>query len=131
MASCCLFLIFLIPLVSAIITATVKSDRKYASYNRYAVFVWSIIANLGVILYMLAKLNPEKTGIQLIEQYKMLSMPEIDILLGADMFSTLLLLAINLSFLIAGLCKNNRKVKNIGYNTIIFYQYDKRLYNGC
>ncbi len=107
MTSHVLLLLIIIPLLGAIMTLGAKNDRNYAPYNIYAVSTWSIIANLTAILYILTKMNPEKTGIQIIEQYNLSTFPIIDVLLGADLFSALLLFGINLAFLIAGLCNNN------------------------
>lgn len=106
MSSYVLLLLIIIPLLGAVMTLSAKSDRNYAPYNIYAVSAWPIMANLVVILYILTKMDPEKNGIQLIEQYNWLSFPKIDVLFGVDLFSALLLLGINLSFLIAGVCNN-------------------------
>lgn len=117
-----LFLLFLVPLIGAITSLSAKSDRNYAPYNIYAVSIWTIMANIGIILYILTKLDPQKSGIQLIEQYSWLSFPQIEILFGVDLFSTLLLLGINLSFLVAGLCNNTQgeKSKTLVVSQLLF-----------
>ena len=49
-------------------------------------------------------MNVAKSGIQIIEKYSWFKLPVTDILLGADTFSMLLLLGVNLSFLVAEMC---------------------------
>ena len=122
MSSYVLLLLVIIPVLGAVIALSAKSDKNYAPYNIYAISVWPIIANLGVILYILTKMNPEKNSIQLIEQYNWLSFPTIDVLLGVDLFSALLLLGINLSFLIAGVCNNTltEKTKTLIVTQLLF-----------
>jgi len=102
MSEMLLLLVVLIPLIGAIFTATAKHTQNYATNNVYNVVVWVLLANISLILYIFSLIDTSKTGIQLVEKYNWLEILPIDFLLGADVFSLLLLLGINLSFLIAG-----------------------------
>ncbi|MBO5039083.1 MAG: hypothetical protein J6C85_06500 [Alphaproteobacteria bacterium] len=99
-----LLLLILIPFIGALFVITAKNDRYYAVDNVYRVSIWTILAELAFQLYVFSFFDIEKNGIQLIEKYRWLNAPEIDILLGADIFSMILALSINLSFLIAVIC---------------------------
>lgn len=107
-----LFLLFLVPLLGAGISLGAKSNRSYDTHNAYAVSVWVSVTNLLIIIYILTRLDAEKSGIQLIEQYSWPSFLHADMLLGVDLFSTLLLLGVNMSFLIAGLCNSASEEKS-------------------
>lgn len=101
-----LLLLILIPFMGTLFVMFAKSDRHYAIDNVYRVSIWSIIAELSFLIYTFSFFDAKKNGIQLIEKYHWLDNPKIDILLGADIFSMLLVLSINLSFLIALVCIN-------------------------
>ena len=96
-----LILIIFIPLCGAFFVLTSKVNKIYSKENVYNVSIWTLFINTLVILYSFSLLDTSKTGIQIIEKYSWLSNPKIDLLFGADVFSMLLLLSINLSFLIA------------------------------
>ena len=98
-----LLLIILIPLFGAFFTLSIQNDKNYSSKNVYSVSIWSLCINVCVILYVFSLLDINKQGIQIIEKYTWLNNPEIDILLGVDILSMLLLLSTNISFLIAEL----------------------------
>jgi NADH-quinone oxidoreductase subunit M len=98
-----LLLLILIPLIGALIALLTKSDRNYAIHNVYNVASVSLGTNIVVILYVFSLMNVEKNGIQMVEKYIWNMFPSIEILLGVDIFSLLLLLGINLSFFVAGI----------------------------
>jgi len=103
-----LLLIILIPLIGACFTAWAKYDAHYAAKNIYHTTIWTILAEVGLIIYTFSKLDIEKNGIQLVEKYSWIDWPTVDILLGVDIFSMLLLLSINFSFLIASVCLSRK-----------------------
>lgn len=103
-----LLLIILIPLIGACFTSWSKYDAHYATKNIYNTAIWTILAEIGLIIYTFSKLDVEKNGIQLVEKYNWIYWHTTDILLGADILSMLLLLSINFSFLIAGICLNRK-----------------------
>lgn len=96
-----LLLIIFIPLCGSFFTLCTKNDRSYNTNNVYNVSIWTLSVNTSVILYVFSLFDIEKQGIQIIEKYSWLKYPPIDLLLGADIFSMLLILSVNLSFLIA------------------------------
>lgn len=95
-----LLLIILIPLIGAIFAISIKNNN-YSNQNIYNVAIWAGIINTLAVLYVFSMFDSQKTGIQIVEKYSWLSNPKVDILLGADIFSMLLLLSVNISFLIA------------------------------
>ena len=95
-----LLLIILIPLIGAIFAISIKNNN-YSNQNIYNVAIWTGIINTLAVLYVFSMFDSQKTGIQIVEKYSWLSNPKVDILLGADIFSMLLLLSVNISFLIA------------------------------
>lgn len=99
-----LLIIMLIPLFGAIFTLSAKDDRNYAANNVYHVAIWTLFINTLLILYVFSQMNIAKNGIQIVEKYMWFKIPSTDVLLGADTFSMLLLLGINLSFLLAEMC---------------------------
>lgn len=108
MISILFLLLILVPFIGAAFTSKAKNDRNYAIQNVYNVSIWVLLTNIGLILYTFSLFDLEKKGIQIIEKYAWLNVPSIEILLGADTFSLLLLLSINLSFLIAIMCLNRQ-----------------------
>ena len=101
-----LLLLVLIPLIGALFAMLAKTDHTGNKSNVYNVSVWSMIFNIILILYIFSGFSIEKQGIQLVEKYKWMDFPPMELLLGADIFSLLLLLSINLSFVIGGICIN-------------------------
>ena len=100
-----LLLIILIPLIGAIFAISIKNNN-YSNQNIYNVAIWTGIINTLAVLYVFSMFDSQKTGIQIVEKYSWLSNPKVDILLGADIFSMLLLLSVNISFLIAEIFPN-------------------------
>lgn len=94
----------LIPFLGAFFVLISKNDKNYSYSNIYNVAIWSLISNVITILYVFSKLDVERSGIQIVEKYSWLKFPPMDILLGTDVFSMLLLLGINFSFLVAEFC---------------------------
>ncbi len=96
-----LLLMIFIPLCGSFFTLCAKSDRSYNVNNVYNVSIWTLGVNTSLILYVFSLFDIEKQGIQIVEKYTWLKIPEIDILFGVDVFSMLLILSVNLSFFIA------------------------------
>lgn len=103
MSGTLLLFVILIPLIGAFLTATSKYTPNYTINNVHNVVIWVLLTNISLILYIFSLIDITKTGIQLVEKYSWLDILPVDLLLGADTFSLLLLFGINLSFLIAGL----------------------------
>lgn len=99
-----LLLLILLPFIGAMFVMSAKSDRHYAVNNVYRVSIWIMAVEIALLLYAFSFFDVEKNGIQLIEKYQWLNNPEIALLLGADIFSMMLVLSINLSLLIAAIC---------------------------
>lgn len=104
MSSYLLFLLIALPIFGAVIIMFSKYDRNYFRKNIYHVAIWTLLTNISLVLYTFSLFDTEKNGIQLVEKYNWLNFPVIDILLGADTFSMLLLLGINIAFGVADIC---------------------------
>ncbi|MBR2273618.1 MAG: hypothetical protein IJ864_02150 [Alphaproteobacteria bacterium] len=122
MISTNLLLLIIIPLLGSIFTITAKSGYIDASKNAYNVAAWTLMANIGVIFSLYLQLDPDKNGIQLVEKYQWLHLPQIDIFLGVDMFSMLLLTTLGLSFLMICLSQEEKdqKAKAIATSILLF-----------
>ena len=105
-----LFLIIL-PLIGALFILTIKDEKNYMVNNIYNVAIWVLLTTILMILYTFSLFDIEKNGIQLVEKYNWLEFPQIIILLGADVFSMLLLFSVNLSFFIAEICSTRSLTK--------------------
>ena len=98
----------LIPLIGSIFALTAHNDKNYTTSNVYNVSILTLIANIGLILYIFAQCNLKEDGLQLIEHFKWIDYPYVEISLGVDIFSLLIILSVNLSFLIGELCLNRK-----------------------
>ena len=106
MSSYILLLLVIIPLIGALFVLSAKSNDNSSKKNIYNVSIWSIVMNIFMVLYIFSKLDETKEELQLIEKYNWLSLPSLDVYLGVDIFSMLLILSLNLSFLISKICLN-------------------------
>ena len=104
MMSYILLLMIVVPLAGAFFSLLSKYDKNYVPDNVYNVSIWIALTNIFLILGAFSLMDIEKNGIQLVEKYHWLTEPEINIFLGADIFSMLLLFGVNFSFLIASVC---------------------------
>lgn len=98
-----LMLLILIPLLGACFTLLTSDDYHHGDKNARNLSIWIMSAEICTVLYICSQLDTEKKAIQLVEKYHWLNFPQIDVLLGADIFALLLLLGINISFLTANL----------------------------
>lgn len=101
MSAYLLLFLIIIPLIGALFILTIKDEKNYTVNNIYNVAIWILLSTLLMILYTFSFFDVEKNGIQMVEKYNWLEFPPIEILLGADVFSMLLLVSVNLSFFIA------------------------------
>lgn len=117
-----LLMLILIPLCGAMFAVCAKNDKNYAAENVYYVAIWTILINTILILYAFSKMDITKSGIQIIEKYTWFDMPIAEILLGADVFSMVLLFGINLSFLVAefGMDYKEERPKTLVASELLF-----------
>jgi NADH-quinone oxidoreductase subunit M len=99
-----LLLLILLPLVGALFILTIRDDRQEDIHNIHNVAIWILGATLLTTLYTFSLVDIEKNGIQIVEKYNWLEFPPVVILLGADVFSLLLLFGVGLSFFISEIC---------------------------
>lgn len=117
-----LLLIMSIPVIGAFFALTAQEDKNLSSENVYNISIWTMIVNVVLILYTFSYLDLEKTGLQLIEKYNWLKYPPTELFVGVDIFSMLLILSINFSFLIAQfyLRRDTKQAKTLIVSTLLF-----------
>lgn len=108
MDSYILLLLIIIPLLGAFFSLAAKNDRADTAQNVYNVSIFSLMANIGVILYVFSCCNTRETGMQLVERFYWTEFPPITLYLGVDIFSLLLILSVNFAFLIGELCLHRK-----------------------
>ena len=117
-----LLLQILIPVIGAFFALTSKEDKSTAPNNVYNIAIWTLLINVIVNLYTFSLLDIEKSGIQFIEKYNWLKYPLAKLFVGVDVFSMLLILSVNFSFLIAQvfLKHNETKSKTLIVSNLLF-----------
>ena len=95
-----LSVIILLPFVGMLFALSSKSDENLSGHNAFNVAVFTVCANLVLILRIFYNLDISKSGLQLVERFNWLENPNIDIILGADVFSVIIIMAVHLAFVI-------------------------------
>ena len=94
-----LSVIITIPFLGMLFALSAKDDEKTKCRNVYTVSQLAVIANIILIFRAISRLDMSQTGLQLVEKFSWLSQPQLSIIFGIDVFSSLLLLAIHIAFL--------------------------------
>lgn len=95
-----LLFIILLPLVGGLFAAFSRADNSANAQNAVNVAVWTIACNIFLLLLLFSKINISDDGFQLIHKFNWQVIPQITVMLGADVFALTLLLGIHLAFLI-------------------------------
>lgn len=106
-----LSIIILVPFLGLLFALSAKDNEQTNSRNVYNVSLFTIIANIVLVLRIFFRLDPQKTGLQLIERFTWLENPRIDIILGIDIFSAMLILAIHIAFIIGFLAVRHNQTQ--------------------
>lgn len=90
--------------------------------NAFNVSVFTIISNIILIWRVFMLLDEKSARLQLIEKFNWLNIPDINIVLGVDVFSLLLILAVHLAVLIGlfGVRANTFRQKLLMVFTMLF-----------
>lgn len=117
-----LILPVLIPLIGAVFVLSAKYDINYVPDNVYNTAGWSLIFNVGVILYLFSQCDIQDASEQLTERISKFLYLDVPIYLGADIFSLLLMLSMNIAFLIAVLCaeRKTERAKAMLFSALLF-----------
>lgn len=117
-----LSLIVALPFFGLLFVLTARDNEETPGRNAFNVCVFSIIANVILIWRIFMILNEQSRDLQLLEKFNWLSTPDINIMLGVDTFSLLLILAVHLAVLIglAGVRGNVCKQKSLMVFTLLF-----------
>ena len=95
-----LSVIILLPFLGMLFALSSKSDESLGNRNAFNVAVFTVCANLVLILRIFYNLDISKNGLQLVERFNWLENPKIDIILGADVFSVIIIMTVHLAFII-------------------------------
>lgn len=95
-----LSIIVLVPFLGVLFALSAKDDEETKGRNVYNVSLFAVVANIVLILRIFSRIDVGKTGLQLVERFTWLDTPRIDIILGIDLFSAMLIFAIHIAFII-------------------------------
>ena len=95
-----LSVIILLPFVGMLFALSSKEDENGGGHNAFNVALFSVGANLVLILRVFYNLDLQKNGLQLIERFNWLENPNIDIIFGVDIFSVVTIMAVHIAFII-------------------------------
>ena len=117
-----LSLIVSLPFLGMLFVLTAKDDKNLPGRNAFNVCIFSILANIVLIWRIFMIINEKSNKLQLIERFNWLSTPDINIVLGIDTFSLLLILATHIAIFIGlfGVRTNINKQKSLMVFTLLF-----------
>ena len=117
-----LSLIVALPFLGMLFVLTARDDGVVKGRNAFNVCIFTIIANIILIWRIFMILNEKSRALQLLERFNWLSTPDINIVLGVDTFSLLLILAVHLAILIglSGVKNNLYRQKSLMVFTLLF-----------
>lgn len=117
-----LSLIIAMPFLGMLFVLTIRDDDETAGRNAFNVCVFTLIANMIIIWRIFMVLDEDNHNLQLLESFRWLNNPGIDIVLGVDPFSLLLILGAHIAVLIglAGIRGNVFRQKSLMIFTLLF-----------
>ena len=117
-----LSLIVALPFLGMLFVLTARDEGAVKGRNAFNVCIFTIIANIILIWRIFMILNEKSRELQLLEKFSWLSTPNINIVLGVDTLSLLLILAVHLAVLIglSGVRNNIYKQKSLMVFTLLF-----------
>ena len=95
-----LSLIIIVPLMGMLFTLLAKEAEDGSTRNIFNVALFSVVANIVLILRIFMLVDVYKPGLQLTETYNWLENPDINIVFGVDVLSLMLILAIHIAYII-------------------------------
>lgn len=81
--------------------ALMPPQNNRGKYNALAVAEFTVIVNILMLAKILTQLDIDKSGLQLLSEYKWMANPEINLTFGIDIFSLMIALAIHLMLVIS------------------------------
>lgn len=110
-----LLLLVCLPLIGVLFVLSAKNtDITERNFNVLNVGSLTVAADIVLILHIFENMNISSKFLQLVEEYVWIENPELKIVLGADVFSMIIILAVNLAFLI-GFIGISQKQKDMRY----------------
>jgi len=92
--------IILLPFIGMLFTLFSREDIDNPSHNAFNVAFFTVLANLGLVFRVLSSMDLQQNGLQLLERFNWLENPNIDLILGADIFAIVMIMSIHFAFLI-------------------------------
>lgn len=89
-----------VPFIGLLFALTAKNDEKTRDRNVFNVSIFTIITNMIIIWRMFTLIDLKSAAPQMIESYRWLNNPQINLVFGVDVFSLLLILAVHIVILI-------------------------------
>lgn len=118
-----LSLIVAVPFLGMLFVLSSKDNEdSQPGRNAFNVCVFTIVSNIILIWRIFMILNENSASLQLIEKFDWLSIPDINIVFGVDVFSLLLILSVHLAVLIGvlGVRSNTYRPKSLLVFTLLF-----------
>lgn len=118
-----LSLIVAVPFLGMLFVFSSKNTEDIQSgRNAFNVCVFTIVSNIILIWRIFMIINEKSPSLQLMEKFDWLSVPNINIVLGVDVFSLLLILAVHIAILIGvlGVRSNTYRTKSLLAFTLLF-----------
>lgn len=117
-----LSLIILIPFLGMLFTLAAKDSDEIKTNNAFNVAIFTVISNIIMLMRMFALIKVDTAGLQLTEKYAWMKNPDINIMLGVDILSLMMLLAIHIAYIIGyvGIRNNNKKQKSLLVLSLLF-----------
>ena len=88
--------LILVPFFGFLFTLMVQNNHRYACRNIIAVAEFAVITNVLMLWGFFSKLDLTKKGLQFTSTYQWTQAPRIEIELGIDIFSLMILLAVHM-----------------------------------
>ncbi len=92
--------VIVVPLLGMIFAAIAKENIKDNSNNALDVGILTVFANLFILWRLALKIDVTKDGWQIVEKFNWMENPKIEIVLGIDIFSLMLIAAVHLAVLL-------------------------------
>lgn len=89
-----------VPFIGLLFAVAARDDEKNNGRNVFNVSIFAVLTNMVLIWRTFSLLDLRAPGLQMVEKFNWLENPDIDIVLGVDVFSLLLILGVHIMILI-------------------------------
>ena len=92
--------VIIVPLLGVLFASLSKEDKQATLSNVFCVGVFTIFSNLVILWRAALLIDVEKGGWQIVEKFSWLDNPKIELILGIDVFSLMLIAAVHIAVLL-------------------------------